>query len=244
MYPDTSPLPMMMMRGITHLWAMLATGGVHVQSRCDLPDYIARKTPKDSSGARTYILSRLKNQLPKQRSYHSLEHTLDVYASAISIAEHEGVQGEGLTLLKIAALYHDAGFTVQDTEHEEAGCKLVKEVLPGFGFNERQMELICEMIMATRIPQSPRNKLARILCDADLDYLGRTDFNQIGDCLFKEMQAYGVLSTEHDWNELQLRFLERHSYFTQTNKRLREPLKQQHLEEVRAWLSEHPRPAK
>lgn len=194
----------------------------------------------DSSGARAYILERLKERLPVLRSYHSLEHTLDIYASAISIAEQEGVEGEGLVLLKIAALYHDAGFTVQDTDHEAAGCVLAKEVLPGFGFNERQIELVCEMIMATRIPQSPRNKLARILCDADLDYLGRSDFNQIGSTLFDEMRAYGVLSTEREWNELQLRFLERHAYFTVTNKRLRDPLKQEHLEKVRAWLRQNP----
>ncbi|MBK6343257.1 MAG: HD domain-containing protein [Flavobacteriales bacterium] len=194
----------------------------------------------DSSGARAYILEQLRTRLPIERSYHSLEHTLDVYASAISIAEQEGVDGEGLVILKIAALYHDAGFLTQDTDHEEAGCRIVKEVLPGFGFNERQIELICDMIMSTRIPQSPRNKLARILCDADLDYLGRPDFQRIGATLFKEMQTYGVLSTEREWNQLQVRFIERHTYFTQTNKQLREPLKQAHLAEVRAWLHQNP----
>ena len=165
----------------------------------------------DSSGARAYILEQLRTRLPIERSYHSLEHTLDVYASAISIAEQEGVDGEGLVILKIAALYHDAGFLTQDTDHEEAGCRIVKEVLPGFGFNERQIELICDMIMSTRIPQSPRNKLARILCDADLDYLGRPDFQRIGATLFKEMRTYGVLSTEREWNQLQVRFIERHT---------------------------------
>ena len=194
----------------------------------------------DSSGARAYILEQLRTRLPIERSYHSLEHTLDVYASAISIAEQEGVDGEGLVILKIAALYHDAGFLTQDTDHEEAGCRIVKEVLPGFGFNERQIELICDMIMSTRIPQSPRNKLARILCDADLDYLGRPDFQRIGATLFKEMRTYGVLSTEREWNQLQVRFIERHTYFTQTNKQLREPLKQAHLAEVRAWLRQNP----
>ncbi|HRD52169.1 MAG TPA: HD domain-containing protein [Flavobacteriales bacterium] len=169
-----------------------------------------------------------------------MEHTLDVYASAISIAEQEGVTGDGLVLLKIAALYHDAGFLAHDTDHEEAGCRLVREVLPGFGFNARQIELICDMIMATRIPQSPRNKLARILCDADLDYLGRDDFERIGATLFQEMRTYGVLRTEREWNELQVRFIERHSYFTQTNKQLREPAKQAHLAKVRAWLEQNP----
>jgi len=194
----------------------------------------------DPQAARAFILRKLRNELPEARTYHCLEHTLDVYASAVDIAEQEGVSGEGLTLLKIAALYHDSGFAIQDLEHEKASCDLVREKLPGFGFSESQVELICEMIMATRIPQAPRNKLARILCDADLDYLGRGDFVRIGRTLFAEMKHYGVLSTEREWNELQVRFLERHKYFTGTNKRLREPVKQGHLAEVKEWLAQNP----
>lgn len=193
----------------------------------------------DPQAARTYILAKLEADLPKERTYHSLEHTLDVYASVVDIAEKEGVKGEGLTLLKIAALYHDCGFTVQNLDHEEVGCRLVREKLPEFGFNTEQVERICEMIMSTRIPQSPRNKLSRILCDADLDYLGRDDFHRISADLFNEMKHFGVLSTEREWNELQERFLQRHKYFTATNKRLREPVKQSHLAKVRAWLKEN-----
>ncbi|HRH67890.1 MAG: HD domain-containing protein [Flavobacteriales bacterium] len=190
----------------------------------------------DPQGARAFILDKLRRELPAARSYHSLEHTLDVYASVVDIAEKEGISGDGLTLLKIAALYHDAGFTEQDLDHEEAGCRIARAKLPEYGFGAEQIELICEMIMATRIPQSPRNKLARILCDADLDYLGRPDFIPIGTTLFKEMRHYGVLKSEREWNELQVRFLERHKYFTRTNKESREPRKQEHLLEVKAWL--------
>ncbi len=193
----------------------------------------------DPHGAKAYILERLRNELPKERTYHSLAHTLDVYASVIDIAEKEGlVNEEDLALLKTAALYHDSGFIVHGLDHEQQGCVLVREHLPGFGYSASQIQRICDMIMATRIPQSPRNKLSRILCDADLDYLGRTDFKRIGDLLFAEMRTFGVLATELEWNQLQVRFLERHSYFTVTNKRLREPVKQQYLAELKQWLSD------
>jgi uncharacterized protein len=194
----------------------------------------------DVEGSRTYILRRLREELPATRTYHSLAHTLDVYASAIDIAEQEGVQGDDLVVLKLAALYHDSGFILQDKEHEDASCRLVREVLPGFGSSDAQVEAICAMIQATRIPQSPADALARILCDADLDYLGRGDFKVIGDTLFAEMRSYGVLSTEREWNELQVRFLERHHFFTATNIALREPVKQAHLLRIRTWLSDHP----
>lgn len=194
----------------------------------------------DALSAKAYILERLRSELPKERTYHSLEHTLDVYASAIDIAEQEGVTGEDLALLKIAALYHDCGFIMHGIDHEEHGCVVVREQLPRFGYSPEQVRRICDMIMATRIPQSPRNKLSRILCDADLDYLGRGDFEIIGSTLFAEMRTFGVLKTEREWNQLQVRFLERHTYFTSTNKRLREPVKQAHLAALRTWLADHP----
>ena len=194
----------------------------------------------DVEGARTYILRRLREELPTTRTYHSLAHTLDVYATAIDIAEKEGVSGEDLVMLKLAALYHDSGFILQDKEHEEASCRLVREVLPGFGSTTEQMDVICAMIQATRIPQAPLDVLARILCDADLDYLGRGDFQLIGSTLFEEMRSYGVLNTEREWNELQVRFLERHRFFTPTNISLREPVKLEHLSRIRSWLVEHP----
>ncbi len=195
----------------------------------------------DAEGARTYILQRLRSELRPERSYHSLAHTLDVYASAIDIAEREGIEGEDLILLKVAALFHDAGFVISDRDHEDASCTLVREQLPRFAFTAAQVERICGLIDATRIPQSPKDRVAEVLCDADLDYLGRADFVPIGNLLFAEMRAFGVLSTEREWNELQERFLSRHQYFTATNRAQREPVKQQHLAEVRAWLADHAR---
>lgn len=194
----------------------------------------------DQQAAETYILGRLRDGLPAHRSYHSHDHTLDVYRTAITIALAEGVGGEDMDLLKTAALFHDSGFLIQDNEHEQGSCMIAREALPGFGYTDAQIDRICVMIMATRIPQDPVNELSRILCDADLDYLGRPDFVRIGSTLFTEMKHYGVLSTEREWNELQERFLERHKYFTATNKRLREPVKQEHLAAVKAWLANNP----
>jgi predicted metal-dependent HD superfamily phosphohydrolase len=186
----------------------------------------------DQRAAETYILGRLRDGLPPHRSYHSQEHTLDVYRTAITIAAAEGVSGEDLDLLKTAALFHDTGFLVRDDEHEQGSCMIAREALPDFGYTTAQIDRICEMIMATKIPQAPVDELSRILCDADLDYLGRPDFFRIGATLFNEFKHYGVLTTEREWNELQVRFLEKHHYFTRRSKLVREPVKRQHLAAV------------
>ena len=179
------------------------------------------------------ILNRLRTELPKNLFYHCPEHTLDVIDASIRIAESENVSGKDLYLTKVAALFHDTGFLVVHRGHEEQSCLVARESLNGYGMPETDIDKICELIMATKLPQSPKDKLGEILCDADLDYLGRDDFFTIGNTLYEEMMDYRFLSNEREWNRLQLKFLENHSYFTPTSIRLRNNIKKQHLDRIR-----------
>ena len=49
--------------------------------------------------AKAYINGRLRKELPKHLSYHSVAHVKDVYSAAERLAKAEGVRGEDLTLL-------------------------------------------------------------------------------------------------------------------------------------------------
>lgn len=187
--------------------------------------------------AKAYILNRLKHGLSEQLAYHSLYHTLDVLHITGELCELENVTAYDSLLLKTAALYHDSGFLISNKTHEELGCGIAKESLPNFNYTEEEINRICGMIMATKIPQSPQNKLEEILCDADLDYLGRDDFQRIGQTLFRELETYNILNTELAWNKLQVQFIGKHSYFTATNKFRREPKKQTHLQALKTWVA-------
>jgi len=138
-----------------------------------------------------FILAKLKKELTKNLTYHSLGHIKDVYTAAENIAKLEKVEGEDLTLLLTAVLFHDSGFLISQKEHERLSCEIAQKHLPDYGYSPRQMEVIFGMIMATKIPQDPHTKLEKIICDADLDYLGRDDFFTIGDKLYDELCIYG-----------------------------------------------------
>ncbi|MEM0992150.1 MAG: HD domain-containing protein [Bacteroidota bacterium] len=186
--------------------------------------------------AKAYIIDRLERQLSDQLTYHSLSHTLDVLHTTDELCELEAIPPYERLLLKTAALYHDSGFLINNVNHEELGCGIAREVLPRYRYNEGEIETICSMIMATKIPQSPKNHLEHILCDADLDYLGRKDFYGIGNTLFQELKAHNVLQDEAAWNALQVKFLENHHFFTSTNRFRREPQKQVYLKQLKDWL--------
>jgi len=188
----------------------------------------------DYFAAKAYLLNRLEQELPPQLTYHGLHHTIDVVAYTLDIAKREGIHGEDLILLSTAAVFHDAGFLISWQHHEKNGCKIAQQVLPGFGYPDYAVDKICGMIMATAIPQSPNNHLEEILCDADLDYLGRPEFYRIGGTLFQEFQFQGIVRSEDDWNDLQIRFLETHHYFTKTTITRRQERKTEHLRQLKS----------
>lgn len=194
-----------------------------------------------ASSAEAFIVRELRLGLSPTLYYHSLAHTLDVAQAARELAAAEGVtDAEPLVLLRTAALYHDAGFLHTYEGHEARGCELVRATLPGFSYSPGQIEQICALIMATRYPQQPHDHLAQILCDADLDYLGRPDFVPISTSLFRELTARQLIAGEHAWFQLQERFLTGHQFWTATVLARRSAPKQARLNHIRARLAAWP----
>lgn len=191
---------------------------------------------KDFLAATNYILTKLKNELPKTLFYHGVHHTNDVHDTALSLAKQEAVNDSDIELLEIATLFHDSGYTVQAHGHEQIGCGIAKDALPKFGYTEAEIEKICGMIMATKIPQSPKTKLEEIICDADLDYLGRDDFETVSESLYKELNHNKPISREQ-WLKLEIEFLEGHTYFTTTSRKLRNEKKAYYLKLLKDSLS-------
>jgi len=177
----------------------------------------------------------LSKEMPNLQ-YHNTKHIYDVLESAMLIAGSEKISDEEIKLLRLAALFHDAGFIRSSANHEELGTEMAREILPSYGLTCDQIDTICGMIMATRIPQSPSNQLEKILCDADLDYLGRDDFYEIGGRLFEELREQTIVETEREWNLVQKTFLDSHRYHTNYSKINRERSKNQRLQEIVAKL--------
>jgi len=193
----------------------------------------------DYSASKDYILEKLERELSPDLYYHGLHHTLDVLNTAEFLCKEEKINKHNTILLKTAALFHDAGFLRNNINHEVLGCDIVRETLPQFGYSEAAIEDICRMIMSTKIPQSPKNKLEQIICDADLDYLGRDDFKKIGDTLFEELKAYHYLKTREEWDAMQITFLEKHTFFTESSRTKRQPKKAAHLANLKEKVGKH-----
>jgi uncharacterized protein len=181
--------------------------------------------------ARAYVLQRLERELPAALTYHSLAHTRDdVVPAALRLAAIAGLSGEQRMLLHTAAYYHDIGFVVQRIDHEAIGVQIAAETLPSFGYSPAQIEIIHGMIMATKLPQSPRTMLDQLMADADLDALGRTDFITRNQALRDELAAYGAHWDDLGWCREQLYFLQAHHYWTDAARQVRGEQKRRNVE--------------
>lgn len=180
------------------------------------------------------ILDRLMNELPEQLHYHTIDHTLDVYESVSNIAKLEGVNPLEYKLLQVAAIYHDVGYLIEKHNHEEHSCEIARVNLPNFNYSAEEINSICALIMATKMPYNPKSHLEEILCDADLDYLGRNDFFILSKRFYKEMIAFGTITNWEEWIHIQEEFLKQHRYYTKTAISLRQLKKEENLKIIQS----------
>ena len=184
------------------------------------------------------ILDKLERELPKFLYYHNVKHTVDVVTEVELIGWAEGCTDEEILILKTAGLFHDAGHTIAYDNHEELGCELAREFLPKYTYSQEQIDKICEIILATKLPPKPNNLLEAIICDSDLDYLGRSDMIPVSNTLFKELAEQNKITSFNDWNKLQVKFISGHQYFTETARNLREVNKQKQIERIKKLITE------
>ena len=179
-----------------------------------------------------FVLDMLNKNLSEFLFYHDPEHTLYVIDKVIEIGTDEKCSDADMDLLCTAALWHDTGYIYAYAGHEEESCILAKAYLPAYGYTTNEIYAICGMIMATKIPQSPQNKLEEIIADADLEYLGSANAGKIAQNLFKELQHLNPLLTHDQWNETQISFLKHHRFFTRFCRKNADPGKQQYLKKL------------
>ena len=182
---------------------------------------------------RRRALNLLRTELTDELRYHGIDHTLEVLKVCNEYIRREKISSDEAQLLRTGAICHDLGFTVSYYDHEEHSVVIAIDLMRKYNYSEKNIKAVIGLINATKVPQSPKNHLEKILCDADLDYLGRKDYKNISDLLFQELNAFGQISSKKAWREMQINFLENHEYHTPFARKNRQPGKEKRLRELR-----------
>jgi len=184
---------------------------------------IKNKISQSAQRVFQYVLDDLRERLPAHTTYHNLRHTLDVVECCNNYVEVYDLDEEDHEHLLIAAVAHDYGFVFSPDNHEATSANMVAKIMLKHDYNLDSISKVRGLIMATKLPQSPKNFLEEIIADADLDYLGRRDYPEISLTFYKELSHYGKLENQRQWYDLQIGFLENHTYFTAWAQENRQP---------------------
>ena len=182
------------------------------------------------------VLELLRTKLPESLYYHGANHTLKAMDVAEDYIAHHKLGVHEAQILRLAVLLRDVGYTKSSLNHEEEGARIAKEMMSELGYTFLQTKVVGDLIRATRMPHRPTNQLERIMCDVYLDYLGRDDYKEISELLFKELYENSMIDSREEWTKMQVDFLENHKYHTLYARNERQPVKEKWLAELKSSL--------
>lgn len=179
------------------------------------------------------LLEEMSEKFPAHLTYHTIEHIIDVANVCDHYIEYYKISEDKGRLIRIAAISHDYGYIFSPEDHEQRSITELRSRLNN-SYSEEEIELINGMIRSTKVPQDPKNFFEEILADADLDYLGRDDYNRLSEKLYKEFLHFGVVNNDEEWLDVQIKFLESHHYHGELAIRNRNAKKQEKLSELKS----------
>jgi len=162
-------------------------------------------------------LYRKVEHLAPKLAYHNKEHIYDVTVTAMKYGLREKLSYENIYLLGTAGVLHDIVYVNGRTDNEERSAEFAQSILPHLGYSSEQIQTISDLILATKIPTFPKNKLEMILCDSDIDNIGRDDFFDKAELLRKE---WGY-DKDKWYKEFEPNFLKNVCFYTDSAKALR-----------------------
>jgi uncharacterized protein len=184
-----------------------------------------------------YIDTLFRDELPDGIKFHDANHTLHptkgVVAVANRIAISENISEHDRELLIAAAYFHDTGYIREYDKNEPIAARMAGRILKLIGYKPNEIEMVQMMILSTDLDREPKTHVEKIICDADLDNLGREDFLKL-DGKLREGRRARVIDFSDDAKMFKgtLEVIKKHQYYTESQKKLREKEKQKNIKRL------------
>ncbi len=165
--------------------------------------------------AADYVFDLFKDKLSRNHLFHNYSHTHDIVVASREIADGLALTDTQRNLLELAAWFHDVGYIETYHGHEKVSVKYAGEFLNEHGLSPEELETVCGCILATTMPQSPKNILEEIICDADVSHVGSTAYFEKSDLLRMEWELLlDKKFTDEEWMGLNIDFFTERHFFT------------------------------
>ena len=190
-----------------------------------------------------YIRELFRDELPDGIKFHDADHTLHATKGVVAIANRiaisENISEHDRELLIAAAYFHDTGYIREYDKNEPIAARMAGRILKLIGYKPNEVEKIQMMILSTDLEREPKSHVEKIICDADLDNLGREDFFKLDEKLRQGRRARGIdVSDDAKWYQGTLEIIKKHQYYTESQKKLRDKGKQRNIKKLLVRLED------
>lgn len=174
-----------------------------------------------------------KHDLSRLRFHNSI-HIKDVVGAVEKMASYYNLDERDTAIVTLSAFFHDVGYCGNGKEgYEERSADIAEEFFRGKNLETSMIMAIRGCILATKMPQSPKNLLEEIVCDADLFHFGSDWFEVRNKLMRQEATACGYKGNKIEWRKNTIRLMEEHHYHTEYGRSLLDRKKQQNIEILR-----------
>ena len=154
------------------------------------------------------VIAELMLNIPERFSFHNYIHAENVVHAVYEILQHYPKISTGMKrCLLVAALLHDCGFAVSEHCHEEEGVAIARRICQKRGLNPSECSQISRLILATKCNHTPVDLSEKIIRDADLYHVGTEEYLKWASRLRNELKERGVVSSDQEWLDNELKFL-------------------------------------
>ncbi len=165
--------------------------------------------------AKQFITNLFKERLDSKYSYHNLEHTKNVVMGIETICKAENVDQEKTDILLLAGWFHDAGYIDGGENHEKNSVKIALDFLLNKNVSDNIQQKVSDLILATIFNYIPKNRLEKIIKDADNAHLANASYpNSLEQLRMEWENAINKKYSNEDWFLLNVEFLKKHQYYT------------------------------
>ncbi len=163
--------------------------------------------------------------------YHNLDHTLHIVNQVNVLGKYYNLPEQELEDLFYAGWLHDVGYWDGVAEgHEKQGADLAQSCLQELGLPKERIRRIQSAILATKVPQNPKDLFESIICDADLSQLSSDLFYHQTLLLRKEKEsALGKEIPLLEWLKGTRDFLNSHHYHSEYALKFFQPGKEKNM---------------
>jgi predicted metal-dependent HD superfamily phosphohydrolase len=180
----------------------------------------------------SWMMEMFANMQMPEVCYHNLDHTLLIVDTSNVLGKFYGFSELDLEDLFYTGWLHDVGYWDGVAEgHEQQGANLAETCLRELGLPDDRIRRIQSAILATKVPQQPKDLFEAIICDSDLSQLGSDLFYHHTLLLKKEKESsLGKEILLLDWLKGTRDFLHSHHYHSKYALRFFQPGKEKNME--------------